>query len=182
MLTIIMAIIGGFISRDCGKDKPLFRYGLSQFVYALPYGLVPLLAGLPISAGISYAGAVLGKRTGHGQYVSSGKNKHPVSQQDRIDPFVRFFFGVEGKDNYWRNKFGLAVTGLICTLPLGILWAFQIDALAGLAIGLSGASKALAYAIGWAGYDHVNKRIHPTLVGEVLTGVFGWGALACFGL
>lgn len=177
MVAVIVAILGGFISRDCGNDRPIFRYGLSQFIYALPYGIALALAGLHISAAIAYAGAVMGKRTSHGQYIGSGKNKHPESKHDRIDPFVKLFFGAETDDNFWRNQFGLAVTGLLCTIPFGVLWAVQVDLFVGLTVGLSGMSKAVAYAIGWAGNNHIDKRINPTYVGEVLTGVFGWGTI-----
>ena len=79
--------------------------------------------------------------------------------------------------NYWRCFTGLALTGAMVTLPVGVLYALKTDALYGLALGLSGALKAPAYMIGWFIHEHFRK-IHPTKIGEILTGLFSYGVLA----
>ena len=174
MMALILAIIGGFISRMCGGGKPHLPLGLEQFLYALPYGVV--LYQYPVLAVISYGLAVVGKRMGHGQYIHLGFTGRQIFANDeQVDGVIRFFFGVDRGGNYWRCVAGLALTGLIVTVPCGLAYAFTVSFPVGLLIAVSGATKALSYMIGWAARV---RLIYPTVVGEILTGVFGWGILS----
>ena len=140
---------------------------LEQWIYGIPYGLVLIYS--PISAVIAYLCAVLGKRMGHGQYIHLGKKRQAISQDEKIDPILRFFFGVDRGCAYWRCVCGLVITGLMVTIPAGVLYGGMEGAI----IALSGSTKGLAYMIG-----HALPVRSPTMIGEILTGVFGWGILA----
>lgn len=171
---ILFVLLGGFLSRLCGR-KSVIPFGLEQWLYALPYLLIfaSSLWGIP-----AYIAAVMGKRTGHGQYLALGRGERQSFELDeRLDFIVRFFFGVDRGGSYWRCVTGMAVTGLAVTIVPGILYAMIINPLSGTLIALSGASKAFAYMAGWFLYDK-NIVHRPTVLGEVLTGVFGWGLLA----
>ena len=177
-MTIIMALLGGWISRMCGGGWPKLKWGLDQWLYALPYGLV-FLPFAPLASALAFVGAFLGKRTGHGQYHGRAGKVVAKDEQERLDFIVRFFFG-EDTGQYWRKQFGLAVTGVAVTLAPGILYAVEVDALTGAFLAVSGASKTLAYMIGYYVHDVVGyKKFVPTAIGEFLTGVMGWGLLAC---
>lgn len=126
---------------------------------------------------VAYAAAVMGKRTGHGQYAPLGTGeRQPVAQDERLDCVVRFFFGADYGGNYWRCVFGLVVTGLAVTLPAGILYGIVVNPWHGAVLAVSGASKSVAYMIPWA----VRRRLglsYSTWWGEFLTGAFGWGII-----
>jgi len=68
----------------------------------------------------------------------------------------------KGVNEYWLDFIGLGISGLFVTLPCGILLANPF-------LALSGALKAVAYALGW-------KYGGKTESGEMLTGAFLWGA------
>lgn len=176
MITAIFALIGGFLSRLCGR-KSVIPFGLEQFLYAIPYGLIFMgsLWGIP-----AFIAGVAGKRTGHGQYISLGNFRQPYGNDEPLDCIVRFFFGFDYGGNYWRCVAGLAVTGMAVTLLPGLLYGLVVNPLMGAVIAISGMSKALAYMIGWFLYEK-NLIGRPTVIGEILTGAFGWGVLAwCF--
>ena len=94
------AAIGGFISRMCGR-KSVIPFGLEQWLYALPYGLIFIgsLWGIP-----AYIAAVLGKRTGHGQYIHLGYlPRQDYSMDEKLDFLLVPFFGVDRGGAYWRS-------------------------------------------------------------------------------
>ncbi len=167
MIVILAAILGGWSSRNCGGGWPKMPLALEQWIYGIPYGAA--MAINPISAVIAYLCAVLGKRMGHGQYIHLGKKRQVITQDEVIDPLLRFFFGVDRGGAYWRCVCGLAITGLAVTVPTGVLYGGKGGAM----IAISGASKGMAYMIG-----HSLPVKSPTIIGEILTGVFGWGILA----
>lgn len=169
MITLALAALGGWISRVCGGGRPYLPFGLAQWLYAIPYGLaVPN----PAAGLLCYGLAVIGKRMGHGQYIHLGGYRQPTSQDETIDPILRFFFGIDYGGAYWRCVAGLCLTGLCVTFPCGIAMLLCGN-WQGLIVAFSGASKGLAYMIG-----NIQHKWKPTVVGEVLTGVFGWGVIA----
>lgn len=179
MLTTIeialLAALGGFLSRLCGR-KSVIPFGLEQWLYALPYGLIFLgyWQGIP-----AYLPAVFGKRTGHGQYIHLGYLPRQDYEQDEpLDPIIRLFFGEDRGGAYWRCVAGLVLTGMAVTLIPGVIYGLQISPLCGSVIALSGASKGVAYQIGWFLRRKTTYVMFPTKIGEILTGVFGWGTLA----
>ncbi len=180
-MKILFIIIGGWISRMVGGGWPDVKIP-AQWLYAVPYAVIFWGSFWSLPA---YLAAAVGKRTGHAQYIDLGHDAGPPASTVPLDCIVRFFFGVDRGGAYWRCCFGMVVTGLAVTLVPGILYACTVDSMGGLILAISGASKALAYAIGWAAFKLVRptslrfqRLFQPTVWGEVLTGVFGWGAIA----
>ena len=176
-----IAVLGGVISHLCGLKKGL-PWGLDQWAYALPYALsipatTPMVGLLMV---VPLLGALYGKRTGHGQYIHLGfKTRQPEVNDEPLDWIIRLMFGPDRGGNYWRSVAGLAVTGMAVTLIPGICMALTGKPLAGAFLAVSGASKAVAYQIGWKLKD-IGYTDKPCVFGEFLTGVFGWALLlAC---
>ena len=180
-MKILFIILGGWISRMVGGGWPDLKIP-AQWLYAIPYGLLmyPHCIGI-----VAYVAAAVGKRTAHAAYIDLGHDSVPIGGTPPLDFIVRFFFGVDRGGAYWRCCFGMAVTGLAVTLVPGILYAATVNPLAGLILAFSGALKAVAYMIGWKSFDIVKPEkmwlkllLQPTVNGEILTGIFGWGAIA----
>lgn len=79
---------------------------------------------------------------------------------------------------YWRCVTGMAVTGLVVTLPLALVTLAHGHALAAVIIAIAGAQKGLAYMIGYhANVKGWNKDFPmylsgDTEIGEFLNGCF----------
>ena len=173
---IIACVIGAFFSRMCGR-KSVIPLGLEQWLYALPYLFVtqmPLTAVTGVACVAAYLSAVVGKRTGHGQYLDLGYGiRQPEENDEPLDFIVRLFFGKDDGKMYWRSVAGMAVTGLSVTLLPGLCYGWMVNPTGGAIIAISGATKGMAYMIGWA----LSRRgliLHATEMGEHLTGAFGW--------
>lgn len=70
------------------------------------------------------------------------------------------------------DAIGLTINGILMTLPFSILFWSTGHVLAGFIALAAGASKTLAYLIGW---ETPLRRYGATEVGEYLTGAFQWG-------
>jgi len=210
-----IALLGAALYRWRGHASPIKKYfpkPWPQIVFGLPYASIAAAASywLALPVGIlTYAGLV----TGHGQYFLS---LHPKSIKPEFVDFALVpFFGADprsqvsndsdafdgitayGADRlYWRCVAGMALTGLLVTLPAGIACLNPL-------LALSGALKAPAYMIGHFVFYHSDKEMKSgidqyggkinyfgitwlpqhldldTEIGEFLTGLFLWGA---FGL
>lgn len=96
--TILLGGLGyGYLSRMCGGAPPKLPLGLDQWLYAIPYGVVAYLAvanpSVAIAAAVlSYFGAFLGKRTGHGQWFSLGEVVKAI-EPEKLDFVATAFFG-----------------------------------------------------------------------------------------
>lgn|SRR3990167_1429929 len=176
-MIFVFAIIGSIISRLCGARKVLIL-DLEKWIYAIPYGAIGWVFYNPVLGVGCYLAGVLGKKLGHGQYIHLGYKRQPFEQDEKIDPLLRFFFGRDEGGQYWRCATGLALTGIVISLLPGIIYAVKIDALYGVLLAFSGALKAVAYIIGWFIHNNINGKAKPTVIGEYLTGFFGWGAAA----
>lgn len=155
-----------------------------------------------ILSAITFAGCML-KSTGHGQYFLSRQLK--AITPERFDFVIRPFFGKDWRttfarghkfskrqkkeyydsvydDLYKRNLAGMALVGFLAVSGAVVAFSY-INLLSGLIIAVGGCMKALAYATGemWL-HDNQESGIaefnHSTEVGEGLTGVFAYGALA----
>lgn len=181
ILFIVLVALGGWISRMCGGGRPRLPWGLDQWLYAIPYALVVLFANLTVIGGFTGAlalvGAMLGKRTGHGQYLSIGRRRQPPALDEKLDFIVRFFMGPQRRPDRKRDLVGMLVTGTaVGLLPALFLVAGGHVAAAALVL-LSGSAKCLGYWFGdrWA---VLTGRRYTTLPCEILTGCFGWGLVA----
>lgn len=185
LFLLAYSIAGGWISRMCGGGWPQMRAGLEQWLYAAPYAVV-----IQHPAGIlAFIAALLGKRMGHGQYIHLGDFRQPEAQDEKIDGVLRFFFGVDRGGNYWRCVAGLALTGLVVTLPAGFIYAYLYSPLGGLLLALSGGTKPLGYMLGRLlfrrrEYSSEEERLKSwqrrTICGEFGSGFLGWGSLSFF--
>lgn len=187
LLILLLALLGGWISRMCGGGKPELPFGLDTWIYCFPYAVLfwllstsPLFLGLGL---LSFAGAFVGKRTGHGQYLSYGHALRGNPKLDeRLDFIVRLIAGAEvpvgQPTKYYRCAVGMAVTGLAETLLPGLLYAAAVDPLSGAIIAVSGAFKTVGYQVGWFLYDRGFQKLRPNIYGEFLNGFKAWGLLA----
>lgn len=182
----------------CGGGLPKLPLGLDQWLYAIPYGVLGFLALLPLIGPIgtpypwwiwigpilSYMGAFLGKRTGHGQWMDLGSFTG-IIKPERLDFINRLFFGRDinetlvVKGNYWRDFIGLSISGLAVSLIASICLIIGGHIVAGLLVALGGFLKGFAYMIGWSVNgdsrteflgEHLDEA---TELGEFLTGFFG---------
>ncbi len=205
LLLIAFAVAGGWLSRMCGGAPPKLPWGLDQWLYAIPYFFICTPAAVSFMVAIfadknfdkkpreklyeflflllPYSAAFMGKRTGHGGGIDLGhNNKEPGAgrEPERLEFIVEPLHGKISQ--YWYDALLLAVTGLAVTLVAGVIVCF-VNVGAGLIIIASGPMKALAYMIGWAIYPTGDGRGIPhldeaTAIGEFLTGVFNYAALA----
>lgn len=197
LVIFLFALIGGWLSRMCGGGPPRLPFGLDQWLYAIPYALIglPVLAPLALGAAgavqgknirryvgaillFPFAGAFLGKRTGHGNGLDLGRAERG---EDEVLEFI--IKPLHGKiPEYWYDVLLMCVTGICVTLVAGIVVAV-VNPLAGAILALSGLMKGPAYMIGYAiyptgigkGIPHLNEA---SAIGEFLTGFFGYGILA----
>ena len=143
---------------------------------------------------LSFLLAALGIRTGHGQYMSVPPLAYlgNITTPEKIDPFISLFFGEDPKlsigyltlpienklertdivKSYGinkaknRNRFGLAVTGLIVLLGPFIAAVYMGNIFLTLLAMLCGACKFVGYDIGWAKF-----KGQETEFGEVFRGL-----------
>lgn len=175
---VIASCVGAFVSRMCGGGKPKLPWGLDQFVYGLPY----LLCGDGLLRLVAYAGAVIGKRLGHGQYFWLAVLRGDPAGDERFDFIVRLFFGpdVDGPKRYWRNFFGMFLSGIFVPLASCIILIAQGHVLAAAILFAGGAMKPVCYAVAQHFYPYVegDTKALGTVYGEYGAGFFGWGSVA----
>jgi len=151
-----------------GGLAPALPRPFDQLLFALPFGAIVFKASdrnVWWFLGVMSI-TTLALTTGHGQYFNLGRITHEGSPET-LDFIVQLFFGKDPGDSFWRDAFGLALTGLIVTLPCGIALSILKHPWVGSIIAISGTLKALAYYISWEmGYN--------TELGEYLTGAFLW--------
>lgn len=177
LVILVIALIGGWHSRMCGGAPPKLPWGIDQWIYALPYLVITLPTGL-LGSAASYVSAIAGKRTGHGNGHDAGTAERGSDEQ--LEFLIKWLHG--RIPEYWYDMLLLAVVGFAVTLVPGVCLSFH-HPFAGLALALSGLTKAPAYMIGWTIYPRGSGRglrhlDHATAVGEFFTGFFGWGSVA----
>lgn len=176
VIVLIASGVGAFVSRMCGGGKPRLPWGLDQFVYGLPY----LLCGSGFWCLLSYAGAVIGKRLGHGQYFWLKALRGNPDNDESFDFIVAWLFGpdVDGPRRYWRNFFGMFLSGIFVPLISCVVLLTQGHVLAAAIIFAGGAMKPICYAVCQADIKFLPARLRGTEGGEYTTGFFGWGSVA----
>lgn len=183
LAVVLFSFIGGFLSRMCGGMRPKLPWGLDQWLYALPYGLLPgaaLWALNPYVAVVlgllSYAGALLGKRTGHGGGLDLGTWTRP-RDDERLEFLIK---PLHGKiPEYWYDVLLLAITGLAVSLVASVSIAV-VNPLAAIPTLVGGLLKPLPYMLGWKLHpksespSKVKELDEATEVGEAGTGLLGY--------
>lgn len=155
-----------YTSRMCGGAPPALRWGLEQWIYAIPY----LYFGLP-----AYVCAVLGKRTGHGRGMSLNEPMKPDSKPERVEAVILWLQPY--MPVYWYKCLILALTGAVEVMGAVVVCLIFGQWLAALVMAVAGLSKPVAYMIGWAVYPAGHGRGIPQLneatqIGEALYGAF----------
>lgn len=190
MTPILLALpfLGALLSRISGGMKPTLPGKLAQCLYSLLYFAAPLCLGFAWPWSVLAGGmAFVGKITGHGQYMDLGSWLLKTSPE-RVDFIVKWIFGDDPNvtqttilqpGNYWRDFFGLAVTGMLCAFGLFLALCFHGLFVPAFVVLAGGAAKSLAYDAGWksGGFSLIKTLDKPTELGEALTGFFGWGSI-----
>jgi len=146
-----------------------------------------------IYALIAYLG-VLGIATGHGQYFPDSVEKYTDPQG--VDPLVRLFFGKDPRTKhqanyrlamldygmtklYWRNAFGMFVTGSLVGIPAFVL-STAFGQPAGFLFLATGLVKSLAYMVGdkvWKNTEsaeYINGGLRNLICLIVISLVVSW--------
>lgn len=168
---VFLALLGGLLFRVRGGLSPALPRPFDQILFALAYGAIIYKRS---GRNVFWFGAVLvltvvALATGHGQYMDLGRFDG-IGGVETLDFIVSWVFGADVGGLFWRDLFGLCLTGLVVTLPcaVALLWFREWTAAA--VIGLSGLLKGVAYVIGW-------ELGWGTAGGEYLTGFLLWGAV-----
>lgn len=170
-------VTGAFFYRGRGGNLIDLPRPLEQLLFCIVFGVVMQTMGVPVIAHIVAMGiAVAAACTGHGQYFlalsvesSSGerldfilrpifgpdprKKFHDMGwRDDTMTPEQKaeiaqamMKYGMEKL--FYRCLSGMALTGLAISIAPGIAIAMYGHVISGILIGLSGASKALAYYV-----------------------------------
>lgn len=180
-LLIPFAVIGGLISRMAGGMPPKLPLGLDQWIYAIPFAFVNWSNYILMLIG--YAGALVGKRLGHGRGISLKMPMKEGSKPEVVEKLILWF--IDKIPTYWYKVLVLVLTGLATTLLPGIALAITHLEL-GIAVALSGILKGVAYMIGWKIYPNYSGKgwdqfDTATELGEFFTGFFDYLVLGvCF--
>jgi len=128
-----------------------------------------------VSAAMATAGfCFIGKTTGHGGGMDLGSYPDVPGDSREIEKLEYLIYPLYGKINvYWYDALLLAITGLSGVSGVVLALCFT-QPLAALIVGISGIMKSLAYIIGWKVSDR-----YATEIGETLTGLFAYAAVAC---
>lgn len=172
-LLIIKSLVGGWVSRMCGGAPPKLPWGLDQFVFSLPYLIFFPVIGIWQSV-LSYAGAVLGKRLGHGNGMDLSYSK-TRGNPEKVEKVILWLHGKISE--YWYDFLTLALTSLVANLILGGFLIFTNPLIGGWFLVLSTLCKPVAYSIGWKIYPNftgkgIKNLNEATQIGEFLTGFF----------
>lgn len=178
LVFILMTITGALIYRWRGSSFSIRP--LSQILFCLPLSYLTFysLVSSEISANVWSASVLfpalialgvlvlstLATLTGHGNFMLRG-----TGGEDETTEFLIKWLKPKIKLYHYR-VLGMAMTGLLITLPAGL-------ATSSLALSLSGALKGLAYFLS----DKIEDESEPgTVLAEYLTGAFIWGGVACY--
>lgn len=156
LVPFILAALGGFVYRLRGglpvlKSIPRQVKRLLCIVPLVGISLLvaPLWVSLALGLGTFFAISL-----GHGTYMDLGTFEGKEDRVQSLDWIVSLFFGPNpntlraGPGNYWRDAFGLALTGFVVTLPLGLVLGYYVGPLLGFFTSLIGFIKWPMYHIG----------------------------------
>lgn len=184
IFVLVMCGLGAWFARMDGGGWPKTPEILERLL-CMSFFVVACIPVAGVIAPLALVGMV-GITTGHGQYFLERMQKY--IKPETLDFIVSLFFGkdirtrakyangLEGTtfyaeygDNYnklyWRNLFGMFVTGTLVGLPAGIIFMVNGLPLMGLLLSLTGVVKSLAYCISW-------ETTRGTELAEWLNGFF----------
>lgn len=177
LIVIAASLIGGFISRWHGGGFLGGAKVWKNIAWALPFAIVTGIAYYPrfllwitiAAAIVCFAACLAGKATGHGGFMDLaswiGKRTQEALEWI-IAPLKKHI------PEYWYDALGLVVVGFAAVSGAVVTIAF-ISPLAAAIIALGGIMKAPSYIIGKKFFKQF------TVFGELFTGVFAYGCLAC---
>lgn len=186
-MNLLIPFIGAFISRWHGGG---LIHGtpkaIKALVWSFPFALVVYLnTGAGDTKSIMYSAFTLiscmvFKNTGHGGGMDLGYNPKEPNAGRKPEKIEYLILWLHGRiPTYWYDFTLLAIIGLFSTIAPSIVIGMD-NLLLGMIIALSGAFKAVAYAIGWKLLDmgkiqHLPYNFnHATAIGELLTGFFAY--------
>ncbi|WP_373088793.1 hypothetical protein [Sneathiella sp.] len=186
LYTLLFALAGALLYRLRGAPWLDFLHRpIKQMLYCGGWGAVGYLLvpewWFVLLAYVASVGAV---SLGHGSYMDLGHTVKPQDIDERpvgwiLKPFAKMV-GIDPTTTLY-DAIGLTLNGILMTLPFAILFWWHGDLAAGFVIFAAGASKTLAYYIGWSQYHRLSfgkRSPGPTEIGEWLTGAFQWLAFA----
>lgn len=132
-----------------------------------------------------------GIATGHGQYFLDRQLVGQQERVERLDFIVKWIFGKDWRENYsenhkfteaetekyysvirkplyWRNVFGMFLTGSLVGLPSAVIMLCIGQYIPAVLFACTGIAKALAYIIGDFIQDKFSKQ--GTVIAEYLNG------------
>ena len=195
LAVLLTAIIGSFMSRWHGggfiSGSPKL---LKAFLWSLPFAAATGAAFyfdgrswtvIGIVAALVLAGCMVFKNTGHGGGMDLAHNSKEPGAGREPEKLEYLILWMHGKvPQYWYDFTLLAIIGTASTLLPAVAIGI-INPLAGIIVLAGGTlGKSCGYAIGWkladAGWldDLPYDFNHATAVGEALTGLFAYTALA----
>jgi len=189
LIAFLFGLAGACVYRWRGsssKYKKFLPRPINQLLFALPFAYFALSAGW-FPAFIVWVFTTLFTLSGHGNSMDLAHAPRGVDNER----YEMLIFWLRGKvPEYWYDVMGLAVSGMLVSLPLGV-------AIGNPLVAVSGALKAPAYMIGWFMHEYCPKvkKINgignnyygvkylprhldlATEIGEFLTGFLMWGSL-----
>lgn len=134
---------------------------------------------------------MFGIATGHGQYFLDRQLVGQKERVERLDFIVKWIFGKDWRENYsenhkfteaetekyysvirkplyWRNVFGMFLTGSLVGLPSAVIMLCIGQYIPAVLFACTGIAKALAYIIGDFIQDKFSKQ--GTVIAEYLNG------------
>jgi len=162
--------IGVILGRMKGGLAPALPRPMDQLLFALPFAAIAYkLSERNVWCFVCVLVlTTLALTTGHGNFFDLGRVNYPV-KPETLEFIVHWFFGPDTFDNFWRDGFGLAVTGLAVTLPCSLFIAIHKRYALSVILFLSGALKFPAYYLGW-------ELFGGTEGGEYIYGGLAWGS------
>ena len=190
----VAGILGAFLSRWHGggfiSGSPKL---LKAFLWSLPFALATGAAyqvdghSWTVTAIVSVlvlAGCMVFKNTGHGGGMDlAHNNKEPGAgrEPEKLEYLILWLHG--RMPQYWYDFTLLTIIGTASTLLPAVAIGI-INPLAGMIVLAGGTlGKPCGYAIGWLIYPKgsgkgIEDLDHATAIGEALTGLFAYTALA----
>ena len=169
-MIILMMLLGALIYRMRGGLGPKLPRPVYQVLFSIPYVTCAFLSqdifnfdyGQYIAAFLVLITTTAAVATGHGGFMDLG-----TWQNDRDDERLEFIIKPLHKKipEYWYDSLGMALTGVVVTLPAAIVTLNPL-------LAITGVLKAPAYML-------AQRLGLGTEGGEYLTGAALWGSLLC---